>query len=245
MAGRPHSMLLWSLVFVLLVVASGVRGGTRVPAAELQEAVRAFLGDQRAAENEQAEITFRAVPENVEVPGMNYRLHVAADARTQWKGALAVRVEIESDGRIVHRCLVSVLIRTYANVLVAGRAIGRHAAPGSEDVQMLHRETTDIRRRVLCDHNSLEGLRSRRIIPRGAMLYEDLFEHTPLVQQGDRVQVRVRSRGVSMTLEGTARDDGDRGEYVTVELASRRDRVRARIDGPRSVTVLLDAEREN
>jgi hypothetical protein len=32
---------------------------------------------------------------------------------------------------------------------------------------------------------------------------------------------------------------------VTVELASRRDRVRARIDGLRSVTVLLDAEREN
>jgi flagella basal body P-ring formation protein FlgA len=238
-------MLLWSLVGILLAIASGVRGGTRVPAAELQEAVRAFLSDRCTAGEEQAEITFRAVPENVEVPGMVYRLHVAGDARTQWKGALTVRVEIESDGRIVHRCLVSVLVRTYADVQVAERAIGLHAQPVPEDVRTLHMETTLIQRRFLLARHSLEGLRSRQNISRGTILYEDLFERIPLVQRGERVQVRVQSRGVSMTTEGIARDDGDRGEYVTVELASRRDRVRARIDGLRSVTVLLDAEREN
>jgi len=238
-------MLLWSLVVVLLVIASGLRGGTKVPAAELKDSVRAFLANRCSAGEEQAELTFGAVPENVEVPGVTYRLHVAGDGRTQWKGALAVRVEIESDGHIVHRCLVSLLVRTYADVLVAGRAIERHAAPGPEDVRTLHMETTAIQRRVLCAHASLEGLRSRQIIPRGAILYDDCFERVPLVQRGDRVQVSVRSRGVVMTTEGVARDDGIRGEYVMVELASRRDRVRARIDGLRHVTVVLDAEREN
>ena len=229
----------------LLVIAPGVRGGTRVPAAELKEAVRAFLTHRLIAEEEQAEITFRAVPENIEVPGVVYRLHVADDARTQWKGALAVRVEIESDGRVVHRCLVSVLIRTYADVLVAERAIGRHAGPGPEDIRALHMETTLIQRRILFARHSLEGVRSRQIIPRGTILYEDFFERIPLVQRGDRVLVKVRSGGVSTTTKGTSRDDGDRGEYVMVELASRHDRVRARIDGLRSVTVLLDGEREN
>lgn len=238
-------MLLGSLMGVLLVVASGVRGGTKVPAAELEAAVRAFLAHQCARGGEQTEITFRAVPDKIDVPRGGYQLHVADDARTQWKGALAVRVEIESGGRIVHRCLVSVLIRTYAEILVAERAIGRHAEPGSRDVRASHMETTTIQRRILPAHTSFEGLRSRQIIPRGTVLYEDLFERVPLVQRGDRVQVRIRSRGVSMRTEGIARDDGDRGEFVTVELASRRDRVRARIDGLRSVTVLLDAEREN
>jgi flagella basal body P-ring formation protein FlgA len=245
MIRRPHRTVWWSLVGVFLVLASGARAGTKVPPAELEAAVRTFLSDQRAPGNEQAEITFRTVPENVEVPGMSYRLHVAGDGRTQWKGALAVRVEVESDGRIVHRCLVSVLIRTYAEVLVAERAIGRHAEPGPEEVRTLQLETTLIQRRLLVANTTLEGLRSRQIIPRGAILYEDLFERIPLVRRGDRVLVRVRSRGVSMTTEGTARDDGERGEYVTVELATRRDRVRARIDGVRSVIVLLDAEREN
>jgi len=229
----------------VLLAAGGVRGGTKIQPAEIEKAVRAFLTAQCADGGELAEITFRAVPENIEVPGAAYRLHVAGDARTEWKGAIAVRVEVESEGRIVHRCLVSMMIRTYADVLVAERLIGRHAELKPVDVRTVHMETTLMRRRVLTKPGPPEGLRSRQIIPRGSILYEDLFESVPLVRQGDRVQVKVQSRGVSMSTEGTAREDGGWGEYVVVDLTGRRERIRARIDGSGSVIVSLDAGKEN
>jgi len=241
---RHQPYLMAVLTAVLLGAVPAAPGGTKVPASELEEAVRTFLVARRAACEEQGEIAFRSVPENIEVDANSYRLHVAGDNRTQWKGALAVRVEIEAGGRIVHRCLVSVLIRTYADVLVAERSIERHTRPAPGDLRSFRMETTLIQRRVLYETSALDGLRSRQLIPRGSILYEDLFELTPLVQQGDRVQVRVRSGGVTLSTEGTVRDDGDQGDLVTVELAGRRDRVRGRIDGERSVTIFVDAGKE-
>lgn len=244
MSLRVHRV--YGVVAILMILAAGQAawGGTQVPAGELEEAVRTFLMGQRAESGEQVEVVFRAVPEHIEVSSDQYTMHVAADGRTQWKGAVAVRVEIESEGRIVHRCLVSVLIRTYADVLVAERAIERHVQPSPEDLRTVRMETTLLHRRMFFGTSSLEGLRTRQIIPRGSILYEDLLEPIPLVQRGDRVSVRVQSGGVLLLTEGTARDDGENGDFVTVELGNRRDKVRGRIDGERLVTVLLDAGKE-
>jgi flagella basal body P-ring formation protein FlgA len=239
MGMHRHSKVIPWLVALLVVAASWAQGGTKVLAGELENAVREFITARRSACAGETEIVVRTVPENIEIPGSAYVLHVAGDARTQWKGALAVRVEIESEGRIVHRCMVSVLVRTYADVLVAGRPISRHVQPGPSDVRTMHMETTLIQRPLLGDLASLEGMRSRQIITQGSILYEDLFESLPLVLQGDRVLVKVQSGGVALTTEGIAREDGGRGDYVMVELAHRRDRVRARIDGAQRVTVLL------
>lgn len=230
---------------MLLPGAAAFGGGTRVPAAEIQEAVRTFLLQQRTGSPEQEEITFRSVPENIEVPGPAYHLHVNGDDRTEWKGSLALRVEIELNGRVMHRCLVSVLIRTYADVLVAGRPIKRHSSPLPDDVRGLRMETTLMQRRTLTSMGVLEGLQARQIIPRGNILYEDLFERVPLVRQGDHVQVKVQSGGVCLLTEGIAREDGGRGEFVLVEFATRRERVRARIDGVQSVSVPVGAGKEN
>jgi flagella basal body P-ring formation protein FlgA len=239
MTARFHSVLHVLLMLLLLVGGTMAQSGTRVPAGALERAVREFVEARRAGCTGEAEVILRAVPQNIEVQGDAYSLHVASEGRTEWKGATSVRVEIESEGRVVHSCMVSVLIRTYADVLVAARPINRHVLPDQADVKTMHMETTLIQRPMVLDLASLEGMRSRQIITQGSILYADLFESVPLVHQGDRVLVRVQSRGVALTTEGIAREDGSTGEFVTVELASRRDRVRARIDGAQQVTVVL------
>lgn len=244
MTRGAHSGSAYCLVVLLLAIVSGAAGGTKVPAIELEQAVREFLDVQRDGRSGQTEISFRSVPENIEIAAREYRLHVVGDTRTEWKGAVAVRVEIEAEGKIVHRCLVSVLIRTYAEVLIAERVIQRHAEPGPDDVRTLRMETTLFQRRVFVALSSLEGVRSRQIIPRGSILYEDLFERIPMVQRGERVNVHVRSGGVMLSTEGIVQDDGDRGDFVTVELASRRDRIRGRIDGDNLVTVQVEVGKE-
>jgi flagella basal body P-ring formation protein FlgA len=245
MTRNGHTVALFHWVPVLLLAAvSMALGGTKIPAIELEQAVRQFLDGQREGNSGHPEVTFRSVPDNIEITASAYHLHVAGDSRTEWKGAIAVRVDIEADGRIVHRCMVSVLIRTYADVLVAEKAIQRHAEPGPDDVRTLRLETTLIQRRVLIGSSSLEGLRSRQIIPRGSILYEDLFERIPMVQRGERVKVHVRSGAVMLYTEGIVQDDGDRGDLVTVELASRHDRIRGRIDGEKCVTVQVDVGKE-
>jgi flagella basal body P-ring formation protein FlgA len=234
----------WGLVIALVNAGAWAHAGTRISKGDLEGAVREYIASRRAACSEQSEIVFRGVPGGVEVPGEGYELHVASDTRTQWKGTVSVRVEVESGGRIVHRCLVSVLIRTYADVLVAGHPIGRHEQAGAGEVTSQRMETTLIQRPLVLDLASVEGMRTRQMLPKGSILYKDLFEPIPLVQQGDRVLVKVQSHGVALSTEGIARDDGGRGDYVSVELANRRERVRARIDGAQHVTVVLAVGKE-
>jgi flagella basal body P-ring formation protein FlgA len=245
MTRLAHSGVLWSLALTLLLPAAGSSRGTKVSASALEGAVRTFLVERCSGSAVKPDITFRALPDGIDIPETTYTLHVSGDDRTTWKGAIAVRVEIESGGRIVHRCLVSVLIRTYADVLVAERPIGRHGALSADDVRALRMETTTIRREMLEEGAELGGLRSRQIVSRGSILYADLFERVPLVQQGDHVIVRVLARGVALSTEGIAREDGNSGEYVTIDLEGRHERVRARVDGARSVTVPLAVGKEN
>jgi flagella basal body P-ring formation protein FlgA len=239
-----HSWLSWCLVAPLIAAGSWAEAGTRISKGELEAAVREYIASRRAASTEQSDVVLRGAPEGIDVQGESYELHVASDTRTQWKGTVTVRVEVETGGRIVHRCLVSVVIRTYADVLVAGHPISRHAQTAAGDVTLQHMETTQIHRPLVVGIASLGGMRTRQIIPQGSILYEDLFESNPLVQQGDHVLVKVQSHGVALTTEGIAREDGGRGEYVSVELANRRERVRARIDGVQHVTVVLAEGKE-
>ncbi len=239
-----HGMIL-GLVFALLAGPVSLHGGTKVSAAALESAVRAFLAERQGALQVQPDITFRSVPAEIAIAESTYTLHVAADGRTSWKGPIGLRVEIESRGQIVHRCMVSVLIRTYADVLVAERPIGRHMAPAADDVRALRMETTMLQRPMLENGADLAAMRTRQIVTRGSILYADLFEQVPLVLQGDHVRVRVQTGGVTLSAEGTAREDGNRGEYITVDIDGRRDRVRARVDGVRSVCVPLAAGKEN
>jgi flagella basal body P-ring formation protein FlgA len=244
MKQRFHSSASWWLIAALVSAGAWAEAGTKVSRDELETAVREYIASRRAASTEQAEVILRGAPDGIPVQGESYELHVASDTRTQWKGTVTVRVEVESDGKIVQRCLVSVLIRTYTDVLVACHPIGRHVQTGAGDVRPQRMETTLIQRPLVFDIASVEGMRTRQMIPQGSILYEDVFEPMPLVLQGDRVLVKVQSHGVALSTEGIAREDGIRGDFVSVELADRRERVRARVDGAQHVTVVLAAGKE-
>jgi flagella basal body P-ring formation protein FlgA len=225
----------------LVVTGSGVAGGRFfVSAADLRGAVQRFLVQRDAHAAEHMELSFRSVPDSIPVVVAEFSLHVGTGTLTRMRGPMAFIVEVVAGEQTIHRCMVTAVIRTYDTVLVADRTIARRATPGIDDVRMLRLETTSMDRPLLLGLGELFGKRSRRIIARGSILYADLFEDLPLVQQGSQVHVRVHSGPVCITTDGIACEDGMIGDLIEVSVNGRAGRVKARVADSRTVAVPVE-----
>ena len=231
-----------ALLCVTLCASGPGLAGERamVRAADLREAVQRFLVQRDAQAAERMDLSFRSVPDSIPVDVADFRLHVATGTVTRMRGPLAFIVEVVAGERTIHRCMVTAIIRTYDTVLVADRTIARRVTPGGDDVRKLWLETTGIERPLVTDVDDLSGRRSRRVISRGSILYEDLFEDQPLVHQGSQVHVRVCSGPVCITTDGIARQDGTFGQLIEVSVQGKAGRVKARVADSRTVAVPVE-----
>ena len=236
---RPATRFVAILLFVSAQADGGALAGTWIRAAELRETVRGALTAHLAGGSEETEIVFRAVPDSIAVPSADYTLRVQLTEPGRLKGVVGIAVDIETGGQTTRRLAMTVVIRTYAKVPVAARILSRHATPAPDDVRVVRMETTLLQRTVVAQE-LLVTLRSKRIVQLGSILFEDLFEPVPLVLQGDRVKVHVRSGNVRLSVDGVAREDGVQGKYISVRVPGHGDRLRARVDDAGTVAVILE-----
>jgi flagella basal body P-ring formation protein FlgA len=227
-------------IVALLVGAwmSAAAGGLSiVHGDELREAVKRYLVQREGADAERLELSFRAVPDSIGVPVSAYTLRVGMGSSNRVRGPVAFIVEVVAGEQTVHRCMVTAVIRTYDTVLVAGRTLARGAVLAEADLCRFRIETTGIDRPLAGSLASLEGKRSRRVIARGSLLFEDMFETLPLVYQGSSVRVLVRSGAVSILTEGTACQDGRMGELIEIAVRGKPGRLKARVADDYTVAV--------
>jgi flagella basal body P-ring formation protein FlgA len=76
-----------------------------------------------------------------------------------------------------------------------------------------------------------EGMRLRQPVNAGKVLTRADLESIPLVQSGERVRLSAMLPGLSIQVEGTARNTGGQGERVRVEIAGTRKLVQAIVSG--------------
>ncbi|MCC6397005.1 MAG: flagellar basal body P-ring formation protein FlgA [Bacteroidetes bacterium] len=241
MAKRSTIAIFAALGTVLLSLAAVAgEGPAVVRAGEFKDAVRAYMAGKGTEEGEERELTFRSVPESLRVECASYALHVEPGGSARTRGATTFVIAVECRGKAVQRCMVTALIRTYADVVVANRMIPWRATPAPDDLRIVRMETTFFDRPIVQDPLSLSDKRARRIIAQGSILYQDLFEPVPLVMAGDRVNVRVKAGSVTLTAEGVAREDGHRGDLIDVSVRGRGERLKARVYDGRTVAVPVE-----
>ncbi len=230
--------------FILALAPAQTDGGVHasglVRAEELKTAVRTFLEERVSGGGVSIDVVFRSVPDSVRVARLPYALHVLAGGSGRCRGPVTVVIEIQDGSGVVQRRMVTGVVRTYADVVIAERMLPRHATPERADLRCVRMETTMIGRPLVSDPADVASSRTKRIVQKGGILYADMFEPVPLVLQGDKVVVKVQSGSVLLKTEGIAREDGHRGEMIEVYLRGRSERIFARVESARTLTVPLD-----
>ena len=224
---RPAVMIV--LAFLWAVSAPAGTGTVVLRGADLRSAVEAYIGGLPARAGYGYSVECRDVPDSVRVPSGSLRLVVDPGATPVLRGHVALALQVVVNGVVVQRILVAALVRTYADVLLAGRPLAARVAVGPDDVRCARVETTEWSRRPVTDTARLAGRRTKRIIAEGSVLFEELLEPVPFVVHGEPVTLRAVQQGVSISTGAVALEDGVEGSVISVRASWTRERLKARV----------------
>jgi flagella basal body P-ring formation protein FlgA len=214
-----------SLVATVILVL----GASIVPRAEFENVVERFILDRYMSTPTAATVEFRSVPDDISVRGHDYVLRVSESTAATLSGNVSLPVEVVADGRQEYVCMVSVRVRTFDTVLVAGRQLGKHQRIELSDVRRVRIETTGLRGMALRSEEALAGLRCARIITAGSVLTEDIVEPVPDVLQGSTVKLVVKGKNFTFSSNAIAGEDGMKGEQIIVRRVGSPGRLQARV----------------
>jgi flagella basal body P-ring formation protein FlgA len=106
-------------------------------------------------------------------------------------------------------------VRVFAGAAVAARDIARGDSLASGDIVMKRVEIGGVRE-YYTSPERLAGVRAKAVIRAGTILCASNVRQAPLVRRGDRVTMKAVVGAVEVSSEGTARQDGGRGECIRV-----------------------------
>jgi len=124
---------------------------------------------------------------------------------------------------------VSVCIRKFDRVGVTRRLMARNEIISDGDVEMEMREVTSIKRSTFKRHYDLIGKRLKRAIGEGRIITNDMVESQPVIKKGDRVDVMLVNKNLTMILTGIAKEDGWIGDRIRIRKNNDRNELKARV----------------
>jgi flagella basal body P-ring formation protein FlgA len=214
--------------------------GRMVLMEEIKQMVTQYIHAAGPPSADEVVVEFRSVPVDISVSREKYELRVATDGLPVLRGNVSLPVEVVCGGATEKRFVVSVKIRRFGNVLFAAKQLSRHAQVGEEDILVQKAETTTLPADILRQPGQLQGKRTSRIVSNGSVICGSMLEAPPLVTPEDRVNLIVRTKSVTVSVDAVAKEDGRLGEIVTVERRGVRGRLKAKVVNEKTVVLVLD-----
>jgi len=163
--------------------------------------------------------------------------HLADGARPA--GRVALSLELRVGDAPVRRLSLIGQIDGNRPVVVAVREIAPGVAIAAADLRVDSRPASGLPSDCLGELGEVEGRRSLVRLRAGSLLRRGSVAEVPLVNSGAAVTVSTELPGLRVTVHGTARQDGRRGETILVLCAGSTRLVKARVVGPHAVVVDL------
>ncbi len=180
-------------------------------------------------------VRLSAEPVPLEVPeGAEERVRVTTFPRP---GSNTVLVDYLKDGRLVARVRVLGYVEVRVPVVVLKRPVSRWEILSTEDLAIEKRPLTRLPQDVISDPGEAVGKRVRYGLPAGRPLRASQIEVPPVIRRNQIVKIVARSRFLTVTAKGQARQDGRPGEIIRVRNLSSKKEIYARVVSPEVVEV--------
>lgn len=160
---------------------------------------------------------------------------VAIPSAKRLRGPSTLMVEVREAGGGSRVVPVSMTIRTFGTVLLAGQKFERYSPFEEGTVTSGIMETTRLPDGYLTDPSAVRGRRTTRIISSGTVLYPSLCEKIPEIRQGDEVLLVSRQNGVVLKTPAVAKQDGVAGSVIVVQPSGTHQRLRSVVVDARTV----------
>lgn len=213
-----------------------------VTKSDIEEVITEYISAQISDPEERFEIEFRSIPSSIPVDAREFDLEINPDRGIAFRGNISLPVDIVADGKTERRIVVSMRIRRYADVYMTANTLTRHKPVNESDFVRIRVETTALPDDIITSSDELQTKRANRIVQEGVIIRSSMLEEIPIIPVGTKVIVEVRAGPVVVTTSGISREEGRKGDIISVQRDGTHDRLRARVID--STRVELVSERE-
>ena len=212
--------LLLKISLLSVLFCSGAFATTVITAAEIKNAVEEFVVSQIETD---LPLAARVV---VDVRWQN-DIEVATDVKPvirvrksssrKLRGPSVVRVGIDLDGETLRKMSITADVRIHMPVLVAAYNLKRGEQIEATFFEITNSDVTKLRGAYYTDQNELKDLRMVRSLSAGDVLTDQHIERIPIIKRGEFIRILARGDLFEVTTEGTAMQDGGKGDLIRVK----------------------------
>ena len=144
-------------------------------------------------------------------------------------------VGVRCDGAKPWKLFLPTRVKLLQTVVVSSRPLARGQRLGKADLALEKRDIGALRGKAIQNPSQVLGYLMSRGVPAGRVLDSALLEAPVLVERGRRVRMAIQTKGIDITMAGTALEDGALGETVRVRNPASRRVVEGVVVGPAQV----------
>ncbi|MFC1541624.1 flagellar basal body P-ring formation chaperone FlgA [Candidatus Latescibacterota bacterium] len=205
------------LITILLFSISAVPiHAVVIPADDIRDAVSEYVSGLSVEENIEygAEVPglFDVTVENVEKPV----IEVSHDVEKELRQIIPVTVTIkDSNGEAIRQLRLSPRLKKYAIAAVLNRNIKRGEIIGKSDVDIKKADITGIDNFYVSGFDVV-GMETEKYLKAEAVISKSDVRKPYIVRRGDKVSVEIRSEGILLKTDGTARENGLKDDFIKI-----------------------------
>ncbi|PKL92553.1 MAG: flagella basal body P-ring formation protein FlgA [Candidatus Goldiibacteriota bacterium HGW-Goldbacteria-1] len=191
---------------------------TKIDYDSVTEAAVKYVMENMPWKKEDAEIITKNARRDINLIKGEVLLKVKEDNSVSFKGNVIVPVEVYVNGKFEKIEPVSFIVKVTTDCLMAATDMPRGSILSQDMVKVIKKDITDISGDVLTDLSQVQGFYTKRGIPAGTILLNNMFDRLPLFKRGEPVSVIVKIGSLSVETTGIPNKDGKEGELVKVKL---------------------------
>ncbi len=182
----------------------------------LEEALIAGVKTHYGLNNKDVEIEFRknkltSTFDNID----SLRIEPMTDGKP--RGIISVRALLYKDNQILEKAQVRLMIRHFAEVIVAEGTIKRGATLAAHNIRLERRDITYLTDHPLTRIDQTINCWAKRQIKSKQIITDKIAEAIPLVKQNHMVTIIYRNKAFELTVPGRALEQGNRGDVIRVQ----------------------------
>ncbi|VAX16862.1 hypothetical protein MNBD_NITROSPINAE02-1556 [hydrothermal vent metagenome] len=237
--GAAIVMALFAILVLLPSKATGL-GESGQPAhiaGWLYKTIENHIKEELAGPQKTVESVKVTLPERYIPPTEYDSMEISIPRQNRLGNRMFISVKFIKGSNIISRVNAMALVKVMIEVVVANRDLGAGAIVADADIRMKKQAIGSGFSNVITDSSMVIGKQVDRKIRAGSPFMKSSVSIPKLVRLGDVVTIVARSGQFTITTLGKARQNGDRGEWISIMNVTSKKIINAQVTGPRTVRV--------
>ncbi len=238
-AGAALAMALLTILVLLPSNAIGLAESDQPAhiAGWLNEAIENHVKDELAGPQKTVKSVKVTLPERYTPPTRYDTMEIGIPKQNRLGNRIFLSVKFMKGSQIISRVNAMALVKVIIDVVVASRDLGAGAIVADADIKIEKHEVGSGYSNVITDASMVIGKQIDRKIRAGSPFIKNSISIPKLIRLGDMVTIVAQSGQFRITTLGKAKQNGDRGEWISIMNVESKKVINAQVTGPGTVRV--------